>query len=45
MSVKGVVSPVCKDTDIFHYGNGIYESGVAETCLRTMRLGYSIYLV
>jgi hypothetical protein len=45
MSVKGVVSLVCKDTDIFHYGTGICESGVAVTYLRTERFGYSKYLV
>ena len=43
--MKGVVSLVCKDKDIFHYGNGINEYGVAVTYLRTMRFGYSIYLV
>jgi hypothetical protein len=45
MSAKGVVSMVCKATGIFHYGTGIYESGVVVIYLRTMRFGYSIYLV
>jgi hypothetical protein len=41
MSVKGVVSLVCKDMGIFYYGTGIYEYGVAVTYLCTMRCGYS----
>jgi hypothetical protein len=45
MSVKVVVSLACKDTNIFHYGTGMCDSGVEVTYLRTERCGYSKCLV